>query len=162
MAVLLLWPQPHFSRAQSGQLQGYISQLKNAFHSEMKIVWNGNKANVHFFLGRKRGYEHIVHLRKIKRCISAGNDLFASQWENGAIWKNPEVKELLCRVTGKVKSRNILVNTCIPDLNVEVPPLFQSQLQGYQEGSTVSCFIGFSMQGPVAIDIFENKVTVIT
>lgn len=153
MAVLLLWPQRHFSRKESYQLQGYIAILKNAFHTEMRPFYNGKKAIVHFFLGRKSGYHQIVHLREIKSCINAENELFASQWENGAIWRNPKVKELLCRVTGKVKSNSILAQTSIPDLNVELPPLFQSQLQGFEEGSTVSCFIGFSIQGPLAIDI---------
>lgn len=153
IAVLLLWPQLHFSHAESDQLRGYISHMKTAFHTEMKQVYNGKKAHVHFFLGKKRGYAGIVHLGEIKRCINSGNELFDSKWENGVIWKNPKVQELLCRVTGQVHSGNILAPTGIPNRNVEVTPLFPSQLRGYQEDSTVSFFIGFSMQGPLAIDI---------
>lgn len=153
IAVLLFWPELHFSRAQCGQLREFISHLKTAFHIEMKQIYNGKRAIVHFFLGKKRGYEGIVHLGEIKRCVNAENEHFAYKWENGVIWKNPKVRELLYRATGQVTSRNILAHTCIPDLNVEVTPLFKSQLRGYKEGSSVSFFVGFSMQGPFAVDI---------
>lgn len=154
IAVILLWPQP--SHPKSEQLRSYITHMKTAFHSEMKQIYNGKKATVHFFLGKKPDYGRIVHLGEIKRCVSAGHEQFASMWENGVIWKKPKVQELLCRVTGKVKDRNILAHTCISDFNVEVKPLFQSQLRGHREGSIVSFFIGFSMQGPFAIDINDQ------
>lgn len=153
IAVLLLWPQPHITRTESGQLRAYISHLNSAYQNEMKQIYNGKKATVHFFLGAKPGYQQFVHLDEIKTCINASNELFASQWVNGSVWKNIKVQELLCRVTGKVKSRKILVHTCNAEIKVEVSPLFQSQLQEHQEGSIASCLIGFSMEGPVAIDI---------
>ncbi|XP_072300404.1 sterile alpha motif domain-containing protein 9-like [Eucyclogobius newberryi] len=158
IAVLLLWPRPqlHLNHTYSTQLRSYISHMKTAFHTEMKEIYNGKKAIVHFFLGKKHGYERIVHLGEIRRCTTAGKDQFISKWENGVLWKNPKVQQLLCRVTGQVKSRNILAHSCIPNLNVEVTPLFQSQLRCYKEGSIVSFFIGFSMEGPVAIDIDKN------
>ncbi|XP_020784604.2 sterile alpha motif domain-containing protein 9-like [Boleophthalmus pectinirostris] len=160
IAVLLLWPQQqrHLNWPESADLRSYISHMKTAFHTEMKHIYNGKRPIVHFFLGKKAGYERIVHLGEVKRCSKAEKDQFASKWENGVIWKNPKVQELLCRVTGKVRSRTILVRTVIPDVNIEVTPQFQSQLRGYREGSTVSFFIGFSMQGPLAIDIDNIKL----
>lgn len=157
MAVLLLWPQVHSSLSESGKLQLYISQMKTAYHYEMKEMYNGKRAIVHFFLGKKHGYERMVHLRLIKSCIDGGKEQFASMWENGVIWKNSKVREHLCRVTGRVQFRNILANTYIPSLQVEVTPLFPSQLRGLQNGSTVSFFLGFSMKGPFAIDIDETR-----
>lgn len=74
-------------------------------------------------------------------------------WENGRIWKEKKVKELLCRVTGRVMDNMILADTCIPDLKVEVAPVFRSELRGHAQGSKVLFFLGFSMRGPVALDI---------
>ncbi|XP_033842883.1 sterile alpha motif domain-containing protein 9-like isoform X2 [Periophthalmus magnuspinnatus] len=158
IAVLLLWPaqQRHLILAESAELRSYITHLKTAFHTEMKQIYNGKTAIVHFFLGKKAGYERIVHLGEVKRCSKAEKEQFATKWENGVIWKNPKVQELLCRVTGQVKYKHILVHTGNPEQNVEVTPQFQSQLRRYREGSTVSFFIGFSMKGPLAIDIDQN------
>ncbi|XP_070770910.1 sterile alpha motif domain-containing protein 9-like [Enoplosus armatus] len=149
IAVVLLWPQQHNPQCRS--LGKYICQMRTSYHTQMKEVYNGKRPIVHFFLGKKQGYERLVHLGKIERCIRAGQ--FPSMWENGEIWREEKVGELLCRVTGEVKSRLILADTCIPDLKVEVTPVFRSQLSGRAEGSKVSFFVGFSMKGPVALDI---------
>ncbi|KAF3842734.1 hypothetical protein F7725_001583 [Dissostichus mawsoni] len=114
-----------------------ISQMRTSYHTEMKEVYNGKRPIVHFFLGRKQGYERLVHLGEITKCIKAGQEEFAVKWENGKIWKEKEVETRLCRVTGEI----------------EVTPMFRSQLCAHAEGSTVSFFTGFSMRGPVALDI---------
>lgn len=151
IAVVLLWPQENFPVCRS--LGKYILQMRTSYHTEMKEVYIGKRPIVHFFLGKKRGYERLVHLGEIKRCSMAEEGQFISMWENGKLWKEKKVEELLCRVTGEVKGKFILADTCIPDLKFEVTPMFQSQLSGYAEGSKVSFLIGFSMRGPLALDI---------
>ncbi|KAF3695180.1 Sterile alpha motif domain-containing protein 9 [Channa argus] len=151
IAIVLLWPQQFYPESRS--LGKYISQIKTSYHSVMKEVYNGKRPIVHFFLGKKQGYERLVPFRAIKSCITAEQEKFASVWENGQIWKEQKVEELLLRVRGEVRNRLILADTCIPDLKVEVTPVFRSQLGGHGEGSKVSFFVGFSMNGPVAIDI---------
>ncbi|XP_029981421.1 sterile alpha motif domain-containing protein 9-like [Sphaeramia orbicularis] len=154
IAVVLLWPQQYLSRAESGNLGKHISQMRTCYHTVMKEVYSGKRPIIHFFLGKKQGYERLVHLGQVKSCIKAGKEQFASMWENGLIWKNTEVKECLYRVSGEVRGRNILANTLIPNLKIEVTPMFQSQLRNLSDGSKVSFFIGFSMKGPLAIDIY--------
>eukprot|EP00064_Thunnus_orientalis_P025385 superscaffoldBa00012701_g25748 len=151
IAVVLLWPQENGPPCRG--LGKYISQMRTSYHTEMKEVYNGKRPIVHFFLGKKRGYERLVHLGEIKRCCMAEEGQFISMWENGKLWKEKKVEELLCRVTGTVKGKFILADTCIPDLKFEVTPMFRWQLSGYGEGSKVSFFIGFSMRGPLALDI---------
>lgn len=159
IAVLLLWPQQcqqYQSRTECRSLGRHISQMKTSYHTEMREVYNGKWPVVHFFLGKKQGYERLVHFGQISGCIMTGQEQFTSICENGKIWKKKKVQELLCRVTGKVKKLEnnfILADTCISDLKAEVTPFFQSQLSGHADGSEVSFFIGFSMKGPVALDI---------
>ncbi|XP_070832799.1 sterile alpha motif domain-containing protein 9-like [Chaetodon trifascialis] len=153
IAVVLLWPQPHQPNPEYRNLGRYISQMKTSYHSEMKEVYNGKRPMIHFFLGKKQGYHRLVPLRAIKRCIMSTQEQFSSLWENGKIWKDKKVEELLCRVTGEVKGDFILADTCIPELKIDVTPVFRSELSGRAYGSKVTFFIGFSMKGPVALDI---------
>lgn len=102
--------------------------------------------------GTSRGYERLVPFREIQRCIST-SEQFAYMWDNGRIWNERKVKQLLCRVTGKVKNCLIPVDTSIPNLDVKVTPMYQGQLSGFADGSQVSFFTGFSVRGPLAFDI---------
>ncbi|XP_053184152.1 sterile alpha motif domain-containing protein 9-like [Scomber japonicus] len=151
IAVVLLWPQENGPECRS--LGNYISQMKTSYHATMKEVYNGKRPIVHFFLGKKPGYGRLVHLRELKRCSMLEEGQFASMWENGSLWKDKKVQQLLCRVTGEVKGKFIMADTCLSGLKLEVTPMFRSQLSGTTERSKVSFFIGFSIRGPVALDI---------
>ncbi|XP_041856698.1 sterile alpha motif domain-containing protein 9-like [Melanotaenia boesemani] len=155
ITVVLLWPQLQSQKDMN--LGRYISQMKTSYHEAMKEVYNGKSPIVHFLLGKKRGYERLVHVEEIKKCIMVGQEDFSSRWGNGKIWKDKNVKELLWRVTGEVKNKTgrtgIMAETCFSDLKVEVAPMYRSQISGYAEGSKVSFFVGFSMKGPLALDI---------
>ncbi|KAK9538103.1 hypothetical protein VZT92_005659 [Zoarces viviparus] len=115
----------------SKSLGMHISQMRTSYHMVMKEVYNGKRPIVHFILGKKKGYERLVHLEEIKRCIGAGQEDFTLMWENGQIWKEKKVEERLCRVTSQVKNKLILADTCIPGLKLEITPVFQSQLSGH-------------------------------
>ncbi|CAI5656574.1 unnamed protein product [Oreochromis niloticus] len=149
IAVLLLWPEP-YSPLQK-DLGRYISQMKTSYRAEMKEVYNGKSPVIHFLLGKKRGYERLVHIGEIKKCIVDGQQQFTSMWGSGKIWKEKKVEELLYRVRGKVKNDCIIADTGFP-----VTPMYRSQISGHAEGSEVSFFIGFSMRGPVAFDIGQK------
>ncbi|CAJ1078590.1 sterile alpha motif domain-containing protein 9-like [Xyrichtys novacula] len=157
IAVVLLWPHQNLSFPECMGLGRYISQMRTAYHLVMKEVMNGKRPILHFFLGKKQGYERLVHLDEIRKCVTVEQDQFASVWENGKIWKEKKVEELLCRATGEVKGELILVDTCIPTLKVEIYPVFKTELKGLPQGSKVSFFIGFSMKGPVALDVNSTQ-----
>uniref|UniRef100_A0A3P8U8D1 SAM domain-containing protein n=1 Tax=Amphiprion percula TaxID=161767 RepID=A0A3P8U8D1_AMPPE len=151
IAVVLFWP--HLDCPDCRNLGSCISEMKTLYHNAMKEVYNGKSPIVHFLLGKKQGYERLVHSGELKKCIMSEEEQFASMWGNGKIWKERKVEELLCRVTGEVKSNFILADTCFPKLKLEVAPMYRSQISGLAEGSKVSFFIGFSMKGPLALDI---------
>lgn len=155
IAVALLWPKqiPVAKSAESAKLASYISQMKTSYYKKMKSVYNGKRPLVHFFLGKKQGYYSLIHRGEIEKCASKGQENFASLWENGKLWKTEEVKQLLYRVTGEVKRNAILADTCHTDLKIEVIPMFKSQISGLNPRTKVSFFIGFSFNGPLAIDI---------
>jgi hypothetical protein len=155
IAVALLWPHQNFMShtVESQKLGSYVSQIKTSFWNEMKSVLNGKSPVVHFFLGKKQGYDRLIHLGELERCVSPQEN-FASLWENGKIWKHERVKELLCRVTGWVQRAFILAVPLNTGSKIEVIPMFKSQLCGKIEGENVSFVIGFSMKGPLAFDIY--------
>lgn len=158
IVVLLSWPEPTESYSPVyGVLEKYISQMKTSYHAKMKEMYNGKSPVIHFILGKKPGYERLVHIGGIKKCIVDGQEQFASMWGSGKIWNEKKLQELLYRGTGMVKNNSILADTCFPTLKIEVAPMYRSQISGHAEGSKVSFFIGFSMRGPMALDI-ELKV----
>ncbi|MEQ2210110.1 hypothetical protein XENOCAPTIV_008542 [Xenoophorus captivus] len=148
IAVVLLWPSPEHQV--SSKLGTYISQLQTSYCEQMKEVYNGKRPIVHFLLGKGSDYERLVQIKTVQRCITGAEEQFADLWGNGQIWKNEEVRDLLQRVKGHVARKRILVDTSI---RLEVIPLFQSQISGLWQGSEVSFFLGFSMRGPLALDI---------
>ncbi|KAM9364412.1 sterile alpha motif domain-containing protein 9-like [Pholidichthys leucotaenia] len=153
IAIVLLWPQS--SSPVCKDFQSYISQMKTSYNALMKEVYNGKSPIIHFLLGKKQGYERLVHVGKIKKGLKAGQKQLISLWRSGKIWKEETMLELLCRVTGEVTTSRdcILADTCFLDLRVEVSPMYPSQISGLAEGSKVSFFIGFSIKGPLAFDI---------
>ncbi|XP_077946789.1 sterile alpha motif domain-containing protein 9 isoform X2 [Gasterosteus aculeatus] len=154
IAVVLFWPQHRSAEVLlCNNLGRLISQIRTSYHMVMKEVFNGKRPIVHFILGKKQGYERLVHLGEIRRYVRAGEEDFTLMWENGKIWQEKQVKERLCRLTGQVRDKRILADTCIPGLKLEITPMFQSQLSGHAQETEVSFFIGFSMKGPVALDI---------
>lgn len=153
IAVALLWPEQNQFNPQCRDMRMYISQLRTSYNIVMKEVRNGKRPVIHFFLGKRPGYGKLVHIREIQRCIKADEENFSSMQENGRIWKEQKVVGLLFRVTGEVANKVILANTCIPGVRFEVTPVFRNQLSGRATGSQVSFFLGFTMKGPVALDI---------
>lgn len=146
IAVVLLWPDQSQFTPKCEKLSEYISQLRACYHNQMKDMYNGKRPIVHFFLGKKPGYGKMIHQNRevIKRYIS-----LEDEWEDGKIWREKEVKDLLRRVQGVVNRDSILVGP----QRLEVSPVFKSQLSRYNQGSRVSFFVGFTMKGPVALDI---------
>lgn len=151
IAVVLLWPGTQVPECI--ELRRYTSQMKTHYHSAMKEVYNGKTPKVHFLLGQKLGYERLVDVSEVKSCITVEEDEFISMWGNGGLWKETKVRDHLLRVKGEVKSDGILAQALKPDLRCEVAPMYKSQISGLPEGSRVSFFLGFTLKGPLALDI---------
>lgn len=149
ITVVLLWPNQSPS-PKCDKLPEYISQLRACYHNQMKDMYNGKRPVVHFFLGKKPGYGKLIHQNHevIKRHISLENE-----WEDGKIWRKTELRDLLSREQGVVNGESILVGP----QRLEVSPVFKSELSRCNRGSTVSFLVGFTMKGPVALDIVHME-----
>ncbi|CAL8240738.1 unnamed protein product [Merluccius merluccius] len=152
ITISLLWPQIVLVPPETERLEQYISHMRISYHAVMKEVCNGKWPVIHFYLGKKQSYGKLIHFAAIESCVKEQEQV-GSLFKNGKLWKEKKVEALLCRVTGEVQGSAILADTCIPNLKVKVNPMHRSQLSGRAFGSKVSFFIGFSMKGPLAIDI---------
>ncbi|XP_073800036.1 sterile alpha motif domain-containing protein 9 [Danio rerio] len=139
ITILLLWEEGNVA------LPAIVSQMKASYFTELNPVSNGKKAAVHFYLGKYEGYAGLISQRDINCCLAPGQDI-ATQWDDESIWNKVRDSEKLLRVSGEIRDGFISV------AGIMVDPMFRSQI--YKEsGTNVNCFIGFSMNGPVALDI---------
>lgn len=140
--VLLLW-----STNDNCDLQDLVSKMKESYSTELKPWSNGKKAAVHFYLGKEKGYDGLIFHREIN---SGSEQNISTQWDDENIWKKMNESKKLCRVSGKIDNKLIRVK------GVEVDPIFRRQLRKKSDKS-VTFFIGFSMNGPVALDIIKGR-----
>uniref|UniRef100_A0A4W4GNX0 SAM domain-containing protein n=1 Tax=Electrophorus electricus TaxID=8005 RepID=A0A4W4GNX0_ELEEL len=154
LSVVMLWPEtiPIYSGGiMSDKLGSYVSQLRNSFSNEMKPICNGKRASIHFYLGRKPGYDRLISQKEVDACAGSAETI-ATQWQNEKIWKNEKIKSILRSVTGRISRNGIVADTANENVKVHVSPLFKSKLCGKLD-ARVSFFIGFTMNGPVALGI---------
>ncbi|KAA0706239.1 Sterile alpha motif domain-containing protein 9 [Triplophysa tibetana] len=146
IALSLLWQDQG-----RPELTTFVSQIRNMYTNEWKTVGNGRRAVIHFFLGKERGYKGLISQRDINSWLNPGQNI-STEWDNEKTWKQVRDTGKLYRASGKIRNHCILV----ADSNIVVYPMFQCQLPK-EFGTRVSFFIGFSMKGPVALDIdFES------
>ncbi|XP_027020090.2 sterile alpha motif domain-containing protein 9-like [Tachysurus fulvidraco] len=150
-AVMMLWPDNVSVDKLSDRMGSYVSQMKSSFSNEMKPVCNGKRAVVHFYLGKKTGFDRLIIQKDIDSCVDSQQTM-SRELQNGKVWENEKVQTMLRRVTGTVSRNAIMADTANPDVKVPVCPLFKSQLCGDLD-ERVSFFVGFTMNGPVAIGI---------
>lgn len=146
IALSLLWQdQDH------PELTSFVSQMRNLYTNEWKSVGNGRRAVIHFFLGKEKGYKSLISQKDINSWLKPGQNI-STEWDNEKTWKQVRDTGKLYRASGMIRHNCILVT----DSNVVVYPMFKCQL--FKEfGTRVTFFIGFSMKGPVALDIdFET------
>ncbi|XP_077058259.1 sterile alpha motif domain-containing protein 9-like [Siphateles boraxobius] len=141
ITVLLLWQE------KNSKLPTFVLQMKESYIKELKHLSNGMRAAVHFYLGKDKGYGGLISHRDINSCLGSGQNI-STLWDNERIWKQVRDSKKLRRVSGEIRNNLIWVE----DVNVMVDPMFRSQLRK-ESGTRVTFFIGFSMNGPVALDI---------
>lgn len=152
LAVMMLWPgQANMNTGNlSDYYESYLTQLKEAFYTEMKPVNIGMWPAVHFFLGKKQGYGSLVCRKELTMCVEPSQT--SSVGKTGWIRKNESIKQLLLEVSGRVNRGFVWADTTNPNVKVPVAPFSKSQVSGI-EGLRVTFYVGFSMNGPVAFDI---------
>ncbi|XP_077058253.1 sterile alpha motif domain-containing protein 9-like [Siphateles boraxobius] len=149
ITVLLLWQEANL------ELPTFVSKMKESYSAELKPVSNGKRAAIHFYLGKDKRYGGLISHRDINSLLGSGQNI-SIQWDDEKICKKVRKSKKLRRVSGEIIDNLILV----ADVNVRVDPMFRSQLRK-ESGTKVKFFIGFSMNGPVAIDILCVKKSII-
>ncbi|XP_059418100.1 sterile alpha motif domain-containing protein 9-like [Carassius carassius] len=130
-------------------LPPFVSQMKLSYLQDLRPVSNGKRAAVHFYLGKDKGYGGLISHRDINHCLGSEQNI-STKWNDEKMWKRVRDCEKLYRVSGQI------CGGFISALDVKVDPMFRSQLPK-ESDRRVSFFIGFSMNGPVALDIdFES------
>ncbi|KAK7167025.1 hypothetical protein R3I94_001431 [Phoxinus phoxinus] len=143
ITVLLFWQEADRT------LPTFVSQMKTLYSTYLKPVSNGKRAAVHFYLGKDKGYGGLISHRDINSWLGSGQNI-STQRDDEKIWKQVRNSNKLHRVSGQI------CNGFISVADRRVYPTFKCQLHK-ESGTRVTFFIGFSINGPVALDIdFES------
>ncbi|XP_039466678.1 sterile alpha motif domain-containing protein 9-like [Oreochromis aureus] len=143
LLFLLFWPETsdEVSHNDTEILLSAIDALQKLY--EQKIQHRSERKSkiiTHFFLGKARGLNKIVHRSTL------GN----AKWRTGEIWKTEKVVNLLKRVEGWTENENLFVK-CGSSGKIRVIPVYSHSLPHGNE--KVNFYLGFSFDGVVACNI---------
>ncbi|XP_033858346.3 sterile alpha motif domain-containing protein 9-like isoform X1 [Acipenser ruthenus] len=148
LALLLLWPKEG--------TKSYVDKIWECFQNQYELHLRSRFIVPHFFLGQSSGLSRVVHKSQIDTCLftnpkSIPGDLsekINTLWHNGELWKNDEVKKLLCRVEGRTEGHEVFAQH--GKVKIRVQPDKRADVKN---GHKVSFYLGFSIKGPMAYDI---------
>ncbi|XP_067089762.1 sterile alpha motif domain-containing protein 9-like [Osmerus mordax] len=110
-----------------------------------------SRTATHFYLGKARGLNKIVHRSAIEKHIKGTLTERRLKWLGGEVWKTREVVQLLKRVEGWTETGNLFVKGATRGCKIRVIPLYSASLPHANEN--VTFYLGFSFHGVVAYDI---------
>ncbi|XP_051988824.1 sterile alpha motif domain-containing protein 9-like [Xyrauchen texanus] len=145
IAVSLLWQEAY------PELPSFVSQMRASYSQKLKHVSSGKRAAVHFYLGNGTEYRGLISQRGINSCLKP-KQMISTQWDDEKTWEQVKGTGILYRASGEIRNNFILADTLVTNVKVNVYPMFKSLLHN-EQGTRVTFFIGFSMNGPVALDI---------
>uniref|UniRef100_A0A8C2BYW7 SAM domain-containing protein n=1 Tax=Cyprinus carpio TaxID=7962 RepID=A0A8C2BYW7_CYPCA len=156
LAMLLLWPGKESNMVDttlSKNICTYVTSTKKSFHRRFSHLFPAKSAIAHFYLGKSKELKRIIHKAKLDQVVDKEKHPNIHQlWQSGAIWREPEVQNLLQRVKGKTENGVIYVHYG-GNLRIPVRPVYLGGLRSGCSMEEVSFFLGFTMEGPVAYDI---------
>ncbi|KAL1278016.1 hypothetical protein QQF64_024689 [Cirrhinus molitorella] len=150
---LLFWPEDSMGKQPTNTRSDVAMNAIKALHrySEFKSAASRKgRIFTHFFLGKARGLNKIVHKTTIEKFCKGTLSERRLKWQGGEVWTNPDVVRLLKRVTGYTENGNLFVQVSGQG-NMRVIPLFSASLPHSNEN--VTFYLGFSLHGVVAFDI---------
>uniref|UniRef100_A0A673I447 SAM domain-containing protein n=1 Tax=Sinocyclocheilus rhinocerous TaxID=307959 RepID=A0A673I447_9TELE len=156
LAMLLLWPGKESNMVDttlSKNICTYVTSTKKSFHRRFSHLFPAKSAIAHFYLGKSKELKRVIHKAKLDQVVDKEKHPNIHQlWQSGAIWREPEVQNLLQRVKGKTENGVIYVHYG-GNLRIPVRPVYLGGLRSGCSMEEVSFFLGFTMGGPVAYDI---------
>ncbi|XP_053570023.1 sterile alpha motif domain-containing protein 9-like [Bombina bombina] len=151
LASLLFWPQSLSELDNdSKDLAKCIPTMKKIFKEKYKYSLHSKQPIAHFFLGR---HKRLIHRGKIDEHFKGVPGL-NFLWQDGEIWKEKPVQDILLRVNGRTENKVIYLEIG-NDESVKIPvrPAHFGQLRRGNSIESVSFYLGFSIDGPIAYGI---------
>ncbi|XP_043821279.1 sterile alpha motif domain-containing protein 9-like [Dromiciops gliroides] len=153
LASLVFWPENQQLDSDSRQMEKYVLSLNRSFRSQYKYMCHFKQPIAHFYLGKSRGLNRLVHKIKIEQCFGKVADM-NTLWQSGDVWKEEKVQNLLLRLRGRAEGELIYVDYGKDEkIKIPVRPVFLGRLRSGRSVEKVSFYLGFSIGGPLAYDI---------
>ncbi|KAM6201487.1 sterile alpha motif domain-containing protein 9-like [Rhynchocyon petersi] len=153
LACLLFWPEDQELDQDSKLMEKYVSSLTRSFGRHYRHMCRSKQASTLFYLGKSKGLNSIVHKAEIEQYFSKEQNT-NSLWQSGDVWKIKEVKELLRRLTGQAIGKQICIYYGTKEkIRIPVRSVYSAPLRSGGNIETVTFYLGFSIEGPLAYDI---------
>lgn len=147
---LLFWPEDSMDKDPSNTRSDVVTNANKALRRYSDSASRKGRIFTHFFLGKARGLNKIVHKTTIEKFCKGTLSERRLKWQGGEVWTNPDVVNVLKRVTGYTDNGNLFVRVS-DQSSIRVIPLFYASLPNSNEN--VTFYLGFSLHGVVAFDI---------
>ncbi|XP_055974093.1 sterile alpha motif domain-containing protein 9 [Sorex fumeus] len=152
LASLLFWPETQNLDQDSKQMEKYAHSLETSFRGTYRHMYRTKQPIAYFFLGKGRNINRLVHKGKIDQCF--GKTDINSLWQNGDVWKERKVQDLLLPLKGRAENNCVYIEYGINEkITIPITPAFFGQLRSGRSIEKVSFYLGFSIGGPLAYDI---------
>ncbi|XP_078475300.1 sterile alpha motif domain-containing protein 9-like [Lampetra planeri] len=163
LALLLLWLNEESKRTDVNQLAEYIEAMKRSFRAKYVYMSRRQQLTTNFFLGKGKGLDRIVSRTKIDKTADmqrTGKSL-RLLWLSGDIFKEKKVQQILLRLRGSTTDEgDIYLDHRFSSgddknkaIKIPVHPVNLGPLRTGKSIESVTFFVGFTMEGPIAYDI---------
>lgn len=168
LAMLLMWPRRDdvlHKTPTYRNISTYLTSTKKSFKKRFSHMLSARTPMAHFFLGTSGGLKRLIGKGKLDAALvratcqktSLKPSSLHQQWQSGKIWQIPEIQKLLLRVKGRTENMDIYVNYN-GNVKILVRPVYLGSVRSGCSQESVSFYLGFSMEGPVAYDIkYEDE-----
>lgn len=157
LASLLFWPQDKYHLDNDSKLIAKcIISMRKSSRGQYRHMHHTKYPIAHFYLANNKGLKRLVHKGRIDQSFSAvPPSHLNSLWQGGEIWKESETNDLLSRVQGRIEDDSVIVEYGSDDERVTIPvrAAHLGELRSGKSIELVSCYLGFSIGGPIAYDI---------
>lgn len=156
LASLLFWPENRKQlNEDSRKMDKYVRHLCESFKELYGAMCCSKQPVAHFYLAKGSGLNRFVHKRKIDQLFSSLSEQELNVlWQNGNIWKEKVVHDLLLPLDGRAEGTVIYINYGINEpFRIPVKPVPSCLLKNGPNIQRVSFYLGFSIAGLLAYNV---------
>ncbi|XP_013042492.3 sterile alpha motif domain-containing protein 9-like [Anser cygnoides] len=156
LASLLFWPENRKQlNEDSRKMDKYVRRLSESFKELYGTVCCSKQPVAHFYLAKGGGLNRFVHKRKIDQLFSSLSEQELNVfWQNGNIWKEKAVHDLLLPLDGRAEGTVIYINYGSNEpFRIPAKPVPSCLLKNGPNIQRVSFYLGFSVAGLLAYNV---------